>query len=481
MKIHSHFPLEAGRSCRQIGPVPLKKLLLAALVAVTLGVVASTSAETRPPNIVIIFLDDAGWSDLKPFGDPDYETPHVEKLARQGTRFDNVYVPQAICSASRASLLSGTVPGRHRLFGAHGAFGRGLEPSVKILPEILKPVGYATAHYGKWHIGDQDDTRPHFRGFDEHAGLMYSNDMWKYHPEDPDHWGKHPIKFWENGQITIEEITPEHQTHLTRWATERSVDFIHRHADQPFFLYLAHSMPHVPLFASEAFIGKSGIGLYGDVMLELDWSVGEVLRALEENSLTDDTIVIFSSDNGPWTSYGNHAGHTPWREAKGTMFDGGIKSATIVSYPPAIPAGHRSTQAFGTIDFMPTLAALAGAKLPDYKIDGKDIWPILTSAPGASNPHDFYALSNGRKFEGVLSGDGRWKLHLPHNYRHLLKAGNDGQAGKYQQWSIELSLFDLKTDPNELINLIDDEPEVAARLIAWAEAHRQKFYPESNN
>ena len=439
------------------------------------------NAEGPRPNIVIIFLDDAGWSDFKPFGDPAYKTPHVEQLARQGTRFDNVYVPQAICSASRAALLSGTVPGRNKVFGAHGPFGRGLEPAIKILSEILQPVGYATAHFGKWHIGDQPETRPHARGFDEHAGLMYSNDMWKHHPENPEHWGKHPLQFWENGEVTIPEVTPEDQTHLTRWATERSVDFINRNSERPFFLYLAHSMPHVPLYASDAFIGRSGTGLYGDVIMELDWSVGQVTKALKENGLTDNTIVIFTSDNGPWSSYGNHAGHTPFREAKGTTFDGGVRSATVVSYPPAIPTNHRTTQAFSTIDFMPTLAVRAGAELPDHEIDGKDIWPILTSAPGATNPHDYYPLSNGTTFQGVLSGDGRWKLHLPHDYRHLLKAGNDGEAGKYQPWSIELSLFNMEADPNELINLIDAEPEVAARLTAWAEAHRATFYAESQN
>ncbi len=459
-------------------PTPLRLCL-----ALLIGLVPATTihAETTQPNVVIIFLDDAGWSDFKPFGDPAYETPHVEQLARQGTRFDNVYVPQAICSASRAALLSGTVPGRNKVFGAHGPFGRGLEPSVEILSEVLKPEGYATAHFGKWHIGDQPDTRPHARGFDEHAGLMYSNDMWKHHPENPEHWGQHPLQFWENGEVTIPEVTPEVQKHLTRWATERSVDFINRHAEQPFFLYLAHPMPHVPLYASDAFIGRSGTGLYGDVIMELDWSVGEVMRALKENGLTDNTIVIFTSDNGPWTSYGNHAGDTPFREAKGTTFDGGVRSATIVSYPPEIPGDHRSTRAFSTIDFMPTLAARAGAKLPDYEIDGKDIWSILTSTPGATNPHDYYPLSNGNQFQGVLSGDGRWKLHLPHNYRHLLRAGNDGQAGKYQQWSIELSLFDMEADPNELINLIDEEPEVATRLTALAEAHRERFYTEPRN
>ncbi|MGY8717908.1 MAG: sulfatase-like hydrolase/transferase, partial [Verrucomicrobiia bacterium] len=385
----------------------------------------------------------------------------------------------AVCSSSRAALLSGTVPGRNQVFGAHGPFGRGLTPDIKILPELLKPRGYATGHFGKWHIGDQPETRPLARGFDEHAGLMYSNDMWRFHPGNPEHWGKHPLQFWDNGEVTIEDMDKPDQTLLTVWATENSVDFINRHHDEPFFLYLAHSMPHVPLFVSDRFAGKSGMGLYGDVMMELDWSVGEVMKALEAHHIADDTIVIFTSDNGPWHSYGNHAGATPFREAKATGFDGGLRSATVVRYPPAVPAGHRSTTMFGTIDLMPTLARLAGADLPDHEIDGRDIWPILTSQPLATNPHRYYPFSTSKEFEGIISGDGRWKLHLPHSYRHLIKAGNEGVDGTFKKWEIGLSLFDLKADPNELINLIDEEPEIAAELISWAKNHRDRFYSKS--
>ncbi len=452
----------------------LLTLLLIALFAALTPALAE-----RPPNIVVIFLDDSGWADFKPFGDPAYATPNVERLAAEGTRFDNVYVPQAVCSSSRAALLSGTVPGRNQVFGAHGPFGRGLTPDIKILSELLKPRGYATGHFGKWHIGDQPETRPLARGFDEHAGLMYSNDMWRFHPGNPEHWGKHPLQFWDNGEVTIEDMDKPDQTLLTVWATENSVDFINRHHDEPFFLYLAHSMPHVPLFVSDRFAGKSGMGLYGDVMMELDWSVGEVMKALEAHHIADDTIIIFTSDNGPWHSYGNHAGATPFREAKATGFDGGLRSATVVRYPPAIPAGHRSTTMFGTIDFMPTLARLAGADLPDHEIDGHDIWPILTSQPLATNPHRYYPFSTSKEFEGIISGDGRWKVHLPHSYRHLIKAGNDGVDGTFEKREIGLSLFDLKADPNELINLIDEEPEIAAELISWAENHRDRFYSKS--
>ncbi len=444
-----------------------------------MAVAANGLHAKRPPNIVIIFLDDSGWSDFEPFGDPPYETPHVDRLAREGTRFDNVYVPQAVCSASRASLLTGTFPARHRVFGAHEPFGRGLEPDIPILPELLKPLGYATAHFGKWHLGDQPDTRPLARSFDEHAGLMYSNDMWRHHPGNPEFWGKHPLQYWDNGKVTIADMTPDDQKHLTRWSAEQSVDFINRHHDQPFLLYVAPSMPHVPLFCSDEFLGKSGAGLYGDVILELDWMVGQIMSALEAHDLTENTIVIFSSDNGPWESYGDHAGTTPFRGAKRTGFDGGLRSAFIVRYPAAIPAGQRSNTLFNTVDIVPTLLSLVDVSSPPGEFDGTDIWPIWTSAPNATNPHDYYPFSTARTFQGVISADGRWKLHVPHEYRKVTVPGRDGRPGRSVMASIELSLFDLINDPLESTNVIDQHPEVAARLQTIAKSHAKWFNQEA--
>jgi arylsulfatase A len=217
------------------------------------------------PNIVIIFLDDSGWSDFEPFGERVIETPNVARLASEGCCYRNFYVPQAICSASRAALLSGCYPGRTGVYGAHGPNARGLETNFATMGEVFKSAGYATAVFGKWHIGDQPDTRPPARGFDESCGLMYSNDMWKYHPENPERWGKYPLHFWENGQVTIEEVSKEDQKYLTRWYTEHAVDFIGRHRDRPFLLYVPHNMPHVPIFCSKSFEGRSGKGLYADV------------------------------------------------------------------------------------------------------------------------------------------------------------------------------------------------------------------------
>jgi arylsulfatase A-like enzyme len=307
---------------------------------------------------------------------------------------------------------------------------------------------------------------------------MYSNDMWKYHPESPEYWGQHPLQYWENGEVTIPEVTKEHQKMLTTWYTEKAVDFIQRNSEKPFLLYVPHSMPHVPLFCSDKFEGKSGQGLYADVMMEIDWSVGQILNALEENGLGEKTLVLMTSDNGPWISYGNHAGKTRFREAKGTGFDGGIRSSCIIRYPGWMEAGAKSLRTFGSVDILPTVAGLAEAPLPENPIDGRNVWDFIRGVPDAVNPHDYYAFSTGSNFEGIISGDGRWKLHLPHDYRTLEYPGMDGQAGKYRTERIELSLFDMMIDPLETTNVMDDKPDVAARMMELADQHRQTFYAE---
>ena len=429
------------------------------------------------PNIVMVFLDDSGWADFRPFGDTPYPTPNVEQLAREGCRFNQFYVPQAICSASRASLLTGCYPGRHQVFGAIGPRARGLDPKFATMGEVLRRAGYVTGCFGKWHIGDHEDTRPPARGFDESCGLMVSNDMWRHHPET-DHFDRFDLQFWENGEIAIADLSPEEQSYLTTWYTEHAVSFIERHKDEPFFCYVPHNMPHVPIACSERFAGKSGCGLYADVMMEIDWSVGEIMAALDRVGVADNTLVVFTSDNGPWISYGNHAGTTPYREAKGTGFDGGTRCAMTMRFPGHIPAGGVSEKAFCSVDLLPTLAGLAGAELPANPIDGLDVWDILCGRPDAENPHPYYPVSTARTFEGVVSGDGKWKLHLPHSYRTLAEAGKDGKPGRYTQAFIELSLFDMVNDPYETTNVIDRYPEVAARLQAHAEAHKARWFTE---
>lgn len=445
-----------------------------------MSVLNAAPSPRKKPNVVVIFLDDSGWGDFRPFGNPTYPTPNVERLAREGCMYTNFYVPQAICSASRSALLSGCFPCRTKVFGAHGPNALGLDPKFATMGEMLKADGYRTAVFGKWHIGDLPETRPWSRGFDESCGLMYSNDMWEFHPENPKYWGQFPLKFWENGKVKIERVTPEHQPHLTTWYTEHAVDFIARHKGEPFFLYVPHSMPHVPLFVSDKFKGKSGKGLYADVMMEVDWSIGEIMRALRENGVDKDTLVLFTSDNGPWSSYGNHAGVTPYRDAKGTSFDGGTRSACIAKYPRQIKAGTKSAKAWCTVDILPTVAHVTGAKLPANPIDGRNVWDLIRGVKGAVNPHEYYAFTTNDKFEAVMTGDGRWKLHLPHNYRSLISVGQDGAAGKYEQKQIPLSLFDLQKDPYETTDVLRKYPEVAARLQKIADRHRAEFYPNPN-
>lgn len=428
------------------------------------------------PNIVLIFLDDAGFADFEPFADTRYPTPNVRRLSEEGRRFQNFYVPSAVCSASRAALLTGTYPERSGMFNAHAPRQRGLDPDYVTLGEMLQDQGYVTAAFGKWHLGDQEDTRMHVRGFDETSGIMYSNDMWADHPENPDFWGQWPLQYWENGVVTIDSVTAADQPHFTTWFTENSVDFINRNSERPFFLYVPHPMPHVPLFVSEKFEGASGTGLYGDVMMELDWSLGEIMDALEANGVKGNTIIIFTSDNGPWLSYGNHAGQTPYREGKGTSFDGGIRSPLVISYPGHIEPNSVSHHTFFSIDFMPTLAGLTGAQLPDYEIDGKDVWSLITGE-NTENPHDYYAFHFNQQLEGVFSGDGKWKLLLPHSYRTVLRGAVGGAAGVYRQVLIEEPLlFDMVHDPYEKINVIDDYPEIARQLMQYAEQHNAKFF-----
>ena len=448
------------------------------IILVLITGIISTGCKKEPerPNVVIVFLDDSGWADFEPFGELYARTPNVTRLAGEGCTYDNFYVPQAVCSASRSALLSGCYPGRTKVFGAHGPNAWGLDTAFATLGEVFSSAGYATAAFGKWHCGDLPETRSHARGFRETSGLMYSNDMWRHHPENPEYWGQWPLRYWENGEVTIEDVQPEHQKHLTRWYTEHAVDFIARHRDSSFLLYVAHSMPHVPLYCSDSFMGKSGKGQYWDVILEIDWSIGQINNALKENGIDRNTIFILTSDNGPWIVYGNHAGHTPFREAKGTTFDGGVRSACVIKYPGNIEPGTTSDRAFCSIDLLPSLCHVSAVPLPDNEIDGISVWDLVRGSEGAVNPHSYYAFSNGRNFEGVMSGDGRWKLHLPHPFRTLESAGADGHPGKYMMTRIDTALFDMVADPMETTSVLEENPGIAGELLRLAEQHRSRFY-----
>ncbi len=444
--------------------------LAPALLTLAFGMAAAGPEPTparRPPNVVIVLADDQGYADVGCYGARGFETPHLDRMAREGIRFTDFYVAQAVCSASRAALLTGCYPNRVGILGALGPASRlGISDREKTIAEVLKTRGYATAIYGKWHLGYQARFLPTRHGFDDYFGLPYSNDMWPRHPT---------ARFPDLPLIQGEKIIAANpdQTQLTTWYTEHAVKFIEKNKDRPFFLYVPHNMPHVPLHVSDKFKGKSKLGLYGDVIEELDWSVGQILAALKQQGLDEQTLVIFTSDNGPWLSYGNHAGSAaPLREGKGTTWDGGQREPCIMRWPGKIPPGIVCHEPAMTIDVLPTVARLAGAELPPHKIDGLDIWPLISGKPGAKNPHDAYFFYWDRNLQAVRSG--QWKLHYPHGYRTLAgkSGGSDGRPAPYTEAETNLALYDLEKDPGETNNVAGQHPETVARLKALGEEAR---------
>ena len=427
------------------------------------------------PNFVIIFMDDMGYADIGPFGAEGYETPNLDRMAKEGRIFTDFYVTQAVCSASRAGLVSGCYNVRVGIFGALNHRAQiGLNPEETTIAEIVKQRGYATQCVGKWHLGHHPKFLPTNQGFDEYFGLPYSNDMWPLHPTAGKNYPNLPLM--ENDRVIDPDVTPEDQNMLTTWYTERAVDFIQRNKDRPFLLYLAHSMVHVPLHVSDRFRGKSQCGLFGDVMMEVDWSVGQILDTLRNAGLAEKTLVIFTSDNGPWLSYGDHAGSAkPLREGKGTMFDGGCRVSCVMWQPGTVPAGTVCREPAMTIDILPTIAHRTGARLPDHKIDGQNIWPLIVGEPGAKSPHEALFFYWGADLHAVRMG--RWKLHFPHKYQTLggRPGGTGGMPVPYETAEIGLSLFDLENDPGETKNVIDQHPDVVARIEKLADAMRQEL------
>lgn len=438
------------------------------LLALTLVAWASVSAAERPPNIVLVFCDDLGYADIGPFGAKDYQTPNLDRMAAEGVRCTDFQVAAAVCSASRAALLTGCYPQRVGILGALGPQAKhGIAASEKLLPEYLKERGYATAIFGKWHLGHHPQFLPLRNGFDRYFGLPYSNDMWPNHPTNK----TFPPLPLIDGE-TIIEHNPD-QTQLTTWYTDRAVKFIEEHSEKPFFVYLPHSMPHVPLFVSDKFKGTSEQGLFGDVISEIDWSMGQILATLKKLKLDESTLVIFTSDNGPWLSYGNHAGSAGgFREGKGTTWEGGHRVPFVARWPGKIPAGTTCAKLCGTIDVLPTCVKLAGGEVsPERKIDGLDVWPLWSSQPGAESPHEafYYYWDNG--LDAIRGGD--WKLHFPHAYRSLSgTAGKDGQPDGYTQAKTGLALYNLKSDPAEKTNVAAENPAIVERLKKLAEEAR---------
>ncbi len=450
-------------------------LLLA--TAISCGEASRPAAEagTAPPNIVLIFTDDQGYGDVGVFGASDITTPNLDRLAGEGLTLTNFYAAQPVCSASRAGLLTGCYPNR---IGIHNALMPdspvGLNPEEETLAELLRARGYATGIFGKWHLGDQPEFLPLNHGFDEYFGIPYSNDMWPLHPQQGPVFNFGPLPLYEQHRVID---TLEDQTLLTRRITQKSVDFIGRHKDQPFFLYVPHPQPHVPLFVSDRFRGKSGRGLYGDVIMEIDWSVGEILKALEANGLEDNTWVIFTSDNGPWLAYGNHAGSTGGlREGKGTSWEGGVREPCIMRFPGRIPAGSVSDTPVMAIDLLPTAASVCGAELPRRKIDGRNIWPLLSGEAAGIADHPYFFYYRVNELQAVRQGD--WKLYLPHSYRSMKgqQPGADGLPGAYTHFEVSApELYNLREDPTEESNRAQSRPELVDSLLHLAAGMRSEL------
>lgn len=444
-----------------------------------ISVAAGYAAEKPQVNVVLINLDDAGNGDFSHRGAIGYLTPNIDRLAAEGMSMNNFYAVQPISGASRAGLLTGCYPNRVGFaYAPNPGCSTGINAQEQTLAELLKDNGYATAIFGKWHLGDAKQFLPLQHGFDEYYGLPYSNDMWPFHPQ----WKFPDLPLIEGNEILGYNTD---QSRLTTDYTTRSVDFIRRNAraGKAFFLYLAHNMPHVPLAVSDKFKGKSRIGLYGDVMMELDWSVGEVMKTLREEGVDDNTLVIFTSDNGPWANYGNHAGSSGGlREAKATTFNGGTRVPCIIYWKGHAKAGAVSNFLMSNIDLLPTVVEATGSAMPRLKIDGVSMLPVLNGTAQSSPRKSLCFYYHKNSLEAVT--DGEYKLVFPHKYvsYEVYAPGNDGQPGKLADREVsQCELYDLRRDSGERLNVIDMYPQVVERLKAMADDLRRDLGDDLTN
>jgi arylsulfatase A len=431
-------------------------LMLIGLCIAAAFIASCKTIETKSaskPNFIVIFIDDMGYGDLGCFGSKKNRTPNIDKMAAEGMKFTDFYVACSVCTPSRAALLTGSYPRRVNLHvdeqnrcvlfpGAR----KGLNPKEITIAEILKGQGYNTACIGKWHLGDHPDFLPTRQGFDYYYGIPYSNDM---------HRKPIPLPLMRN-QTVIE--APVNQNTLTKRYTEETIRFIRKSKDTPFFIYLPHSMVHLPLHASEDFKDKSANGIYGDATEEIDWSTGEIIKVLKEQGIEENTLIIFTSDNG---STGRSGGsNAPLRGNKGQTDEGGMRVPCVMKYPGKIPAGSICSEVSGTIDFLPTIATLSGADIPkDRIIDGKNIWKLMTGASGAKSPHEAFYYYQMDQLQCVRSG--KWKLHLPMESKKRNWGEPEGKT--------PMKLFDLTRDIHEDHDLFTQHPEVVERLLKLAE------------
>jgi arylsulfatase A-like enzyme len=445
----------------------------------------SETFKQSTPNIILILMDDMGYGDIGRTGANQYETPNLNRLASQGMQFTWYYSPQAVSSASRAGLMTGCYPNRIGFSGALMPWAKvGINAEETTIAEMLKQKGYHTSIIGKWHLGHLKEFLPLQHGFDEYYGIPYSNDMWPVdfdgvpiHLKDTSSNKMHyPILPLIEGNEKVAEVrTLSDQDKLSADYTERAVKFIDQHKKERFFLYLPHSMVHIPLGVSDKFRGKSKQGLYGDVMMEVDWSIGQIMKALKNNGLENNTLVIFTSDNGPWLNFGNHAGTTGGlREGKGTSWEGGQRVPCIMTWPGVIPAGEICNKIVCAMDILPTLASITGSALPEKKIDGVTLLPLLLGDNTISPRQTFYYYYQQNSLEGVQKD--YWKLVLPHkgiSYVNV-EPGKDGWPGKTVSVTVtEAELYDLRRDPGENYNIALMYPDKVKELQAVADEARK--------
>lgn len=453
------------------------------LVSVTTITAQAIKHHTQKTNIIIINIDDMGYGDTEPYGSTGYTTPNFNRLAKEGMRFTHFYAAQAVCTPSRAALLTGCYPNRVGMSG--GALmpwsKKALDTSEATIASQLKKAGYVTGMLGKWHVGSKAPFFPLHYGFDSFYGLPYSHDMWPVDYEgklvtDTANWRSSAPKLpiVEGDKIVDSIYTLEQQANWTSTLTEKATSFIHKNSKHPFFLYLAHPMPHVPLAVSKKFKGKTGAGLFGDVISEIDWSIGEVMNALDKNGLTQNTLLIVTSDNGPWLSFGNHAGSSGGlREGKGTAWDGGTRVPCFIRWPGKIEAGAICSQLLTQMDILPTVVAAANASLPKNKIDGLNFLPLLTGKSSQSPREVFYVYYDANNLKLIRYKN--WELTLPHVSQAYTQGapGKDAFPGPTGSSKIPLALYNLTHDPGTVYDVQKLYPEMVAKLLQFAEAARE--------
>lgn len=452
--------------------------LPALIAALILAVNAVSAART---NVVLIMADDMGWGDLGCYGSKQNLTPNIDRLASEGLRFTSFYATQAVCTSSRVALMTGCYPNRL------GLGGTALPPNSKIglaeteqtLGTLFQRADFSTAVVGKWHLGDAPKFLPPAHGFEESMIVPYSNDMWPhgYFPGDESRKTRYPVlpRYTDGHRMGLINDWND-MDELTSMQGYRSIKFIRdcTRSGKNFFLYVPTSMPHTPLGASSDFKGK-GPTPYAETMADIDRAVGGILRTLEDEKVASETIVIFTSDNGPWLNFGRHAGSAAhFREGKGTTFEGGVRVPFIIRWPGRIAPGSVSGALAANLDVLPTLVEACGLSKPALPIDGISFMPVLRSE--AVKVRDEFAYYYGDKLEAVRKG--RWKLHLPHAYRsyeNMPPPPRDGAPSPTTQKQIELSLYDLTADPSERVNLASANPEVVKELQAFAAEERKRL------